>query len=286
MSPSDDVRERSDEEVNALAPGDPHYRAYVGPPSQYDLMGASQFNLLCALGLRERHKVLDFGCGSLRLGRLLIPFLRKGRYFGIEPNKWLIEDAIARQVTEAVIALKAPTFLHNTDFNAAAAGSDFDFIVAQSIFSHAGLDIIQTALKGFRAALADNGLAAVTMVHPDHPTLPYTPAADRSMRGWVYPRSVAHSLEAFAAAVAGAGLYGRPIPWYHPRQTWHILAKRPDRLPPVNCTRFLTGAILNEPDWADSLTASGERSTAVPGEAPRSLRALVLGLRRKFLGNL
>lgn len=51
------------------------YRGYVGPEAQYDLMGATQFRLLCTLGLREHHTLLDFGCGSLRAGRLFIPYL-------------------------------------------------------------------------------------------------------------------------------------------------------------------------------------------------------------------
>jgi len=160
------LRALSDDQANSLAPGDVHYRAFVGPPEQYDLIGASQFNLLCTLGLRERHKVLDFGCGSLRLGRLLIPFLRTGRYFAIEPNAWLVEDAIARQITRELVMLKAPTFLRNSDFNAASAGTDFHFIVAQSILSHAGMDIIETALNSFRLAMDEQGFTVVTVIHP------------------------------------------------------------------------------------------------------------------------
>jgi hypothetical protein len=52
-----------------------HHRAFVGQPQRYDVAAASQFALLFLLGLREHHRVLDFGCGSLRLGRLLIPYL-------------------------------------------------------------------------------------------------------------------------------------------------------------------------------------------------------------------
>ena len=60
-----------------LRPGDPQYRAYVGPPEDYDLIAAMVFNLLTTLGLRQHHSVLDIGCGSLRIGRLLIPYLNR-----------------------------------------------------------------------------------------------------------------------------------------------------------------------------------------------------------------
>ena len=74
-----------------LKPGDPHYRAYVGPPEDYDLIAAMTFNLLTTLGLRQHHSLLDVGCGSLRIGRLLIPYLNRKKYFGLEPHQWLVE---------------------------------------------------------------------------------------------------------------------------------------------------------------------------------------------------
>ena len=46
-----------------------NYRTYVGPPERHDYMGSNQFRLLTALGLRSKHKLLDFGCGSLRAGK-------------------------------------------------------------------------------------------------------------------------------------------------------------------------------------------------------------------------
>src|ERR1700722_19889133 len=66
------------EEIAQLRPGDPHYMAYVGPPTHYDFMGATQFRLLCALGLRAHHTLLDFGCGSLRAGRFFLTYLDPG----------------------------------------------------------------------------------------------------------------------------------------------------------------------------------------------------------------
>lgn len=48
-------------------PGDHHYRAYVGPPQDYDFIAAMTFNLATTVGLRQHHRLLDIGCGSLRL---------------------------------------------------------------------------------------------------------------------------------------------------------------------------------------------------------------------------
>ena len=93
-----------------LKPGDRHYRAYVGPPEDYDLIAAMTFNLLTTFGLRQHHSLLDVGCGSLRIGRLLIPYLNRGRYFGVEPNEWLVEEGIKRELGEALLEIKRPIF--------------------------------------------------------------------------------------------------------------------------------------------------------------------------------
>jgi SAM-dependent methyltransferase len=249
---STSTRGLPDSEARLLAPGAEHYTAFVGPPGEYDLMGATQFALLLALGLRDHHWVLDFGCGSLRAGRLLIPYLRRGRYHGLEPNSWLIEDAIARQLGRDQVAIKWPHFHDFADFRADRCGVDFDFILAQSIFSHAGSDIVELALGGFRRALATQGLALVTFIHPGQGGV-----AQSAALGWLYPDCVAHAPATLAALVERAGLCGRALPWFHPRQTWYALARDRDRLPPVEHDAYLRGAVLNVPGWRDSLQERG-----------------------------
>ena len=61
------------------------------------------------LGLWDCHRVLDFGCGSLRLGGLLIPLLQPDRYCGIEPETWFIDDGLDRELGRGVV-LNAPQF--------------------------------------------------------------------------------------------------------------------------------------------------------------------------------
>src|SRR5262252_6961094 len=148
-----------------LKPGDPHYRAYVGPPEDYDLIAAMTFNLLTTVGLRQHHSLLDVGCGSLRIGRLLIPYLNRGKYFGVEPNEWLVHEGINRELGEALLEIKRPTFFFSSSPEAIAqAKISFDFVVAQSIFSHCGLDLIKGWLCAISRSIAEDGALVATFL--------------------------------------------------------------------------------------------------------------------------
>jgi SAM-dependent methyltransferase len=235
-------------DVSKLNAGDHHYMAYVGPPTHYDMVGAMQFRLLCALGLRANHSLLDFGCGSLRAGRLFIPYLSPGNYFGIEPNKWLIEEAIANEVGNDLIQIKKPTFDHNSDFNAGVFSIQFDFIIAQSIFSHTSKDLVHIALRQFEKAVKPTGLIVATFIEGND---------EPQGTGWVYPGCVYFRRETIARFAKDAGLFSSRIPWYHPRQTWYLLAKNRDRLPSRTMMRHLTGAILFDPEFKESWQPKG-----------------------------
>src|SRR4051812_9401640 len=75
-----------------IAPGAQHYRAFVGATQTYDIFAHMQFSLLTLLGLRQEHTLLDIGCGSLRAGKLFLIYLQPDRYFGIEPEEWLVQE--------------------------------------------------------------------------------------------------------------------------------------------------------------------------------------------------
>jgi SAM-dependent methyltransferase len=161
-----------------------NYRGFVGSDDNYDLVGAMQFNLLTALGLREYHKFLDIGCGSLRAGRLFIPYLNRGCYCGIEPEKWLVEAGIKNEIGEKMVEIKAPRFEYSYEFPVDSFGEKFDYMVAHSIFSHASQEQILQCLKKVKLYLApsaDNkrgGLLAATFILAD---------SDYEGKEWVYP---------------------------------------------------------------------------------------------------
>ena len=142
-------------------PDQRRHRAYVGAAAQYDIIGASQFALAVACGLREEHHLLDFGCGSLRAGRFFITYLRSGHYFGIEPNRWLVESAFTEELGADILSIKAPNFAFVDNFSIPFTRR-FDYIIAQSIFTHMGRELVIRLFKSAARALAENGIFLAT----------------------------------------------------------------------------------------------------------------------------
>jgi hypothetical protein len=70
--------------------------------------------------------------------------------------------------------------------------------------------------------------------------------------GWHYPMCVTYSDEQILKFFAEAGLSGISIPWYHPAARWYVAALSRDRLPTDAERRLLTGAVLHDPQFANS----------------------------------
>jgi hypothetical protein len=258
------------------------YMEYVGSPALYDFMGAMQFRLLCALGLRAHHHLLDFGCGSLRAGRLFIAYLEEGGYCGIEPNSWLVDEAIQNQVGCDGVNIKRPRFDFNAELRTDVFGIQFDFIVAQSIFSHAGAELISRALASFEGSLEPGGLVAATFCEG---------ARDFTGNGWIYPDFVEYRPSTIAGLGRSAGLFVTRIPWYHPGQAWYLFAKKRKRLPGRWAKRFLTGAVLDS-EFAASCRGSRRAVAscrryarlALPAPVKSGLKRLIGAARRPDRG--
>ena len=225
-----------------LKPGDSHYRAFVGPPEDYDLIAAMTFNLLTTLGLRQHHSLLDVGCGSLRIGRLLIPYLNRRKYFGVEPNEWLVEEGIKRELGQALLEIKRPTFFFSDSPEVIAQTKlSFDFVVAQSIFSHCGLDLIKNWLAAISRSLGDDGALVATFLPGEK---------DSQNNGWVYPECVNYRPTTLRDAAAEVGLRFELLDWKHPRQTWALFA----------APKFDSGWFKNKPlTWNAGLERAFEK---------------------------
>jgi hypothetical protein len=197
--------------------GSRHYRAFVGPPDKYDLVAANQFNLLTLLGLREYHYFLDIGCGSLRGGRLFIPYLLPNRYFGIEPEQWLLEEGINQNCGKDLIKIKSPHFSNDKNFILSKFGQNFDFILAQSIFSHASKDQIIKCMSEAKKVMTSNSIFVATFVKGN---------TNNDSNKWLYPDCGTYTLDFMLSMIKSEGLYAKPLKWTHPNnQTWLAIVR-------------------------------------------------------------
>lgn len=123
-----------------------------GPRWNYERVGRLGFEVLLKEGLRPSSRVLDVGCGALRLGYWLMRFLDSGCYFGIEPQRDMLQLGLDELVEPEVLARAGARFDHNTDFDFSVFGESFDYAFARSVWTHAAKPQIAAMLESFAAS--------------------------------------------------------------------------------------------------------------------------------------
>lgn len=221
-------RNKRTQHIDPQLQRDPNgYKWAVGLLENYDLVAAMQFNLLTAFGLREHHFLLDIGCGSLRGGKLFIPYLLPGHYFGIEPEKWLIKEGIRKELGRDAIMIKCPVFSYDSNFTFSLFQQEFDFLLAQSIFSHASSSQISQCLSEAKKVMKSTALFFATFFEGDQ---------NYTGETWVYPDTTQYTIAYMHTLVQEQGLICRPIDWIHPNlQTWILITHPECRFPKVLC---------------------------------------------------
>lgn len=232
-----------------LRSGDRHYRAWVGPPQEYGLITALQVSLLLAAGLKETHRFCDVGCGSLRAGRMFIPYLRSGNYYGIEPERWLVEEGIDRELGKAILGVKKPQFRFVSDFSLEGFETEFDFVVAQSVFSHTFPDLLRLGLQKISGSLAPSGKLFATWIEPTlgargEPKI--GPNGQIFSNGWVRKGGHTYTWEEMEGFLDESGLVGRRLNWPHPRQSWFVAARPEDE---AEIEKLVTKIRTPHPGW-------------------------------------
>jgi SAM-dependent methyltransferase len=149
-----------------------------GPPADFERVGRLGFEVLLREGLLPSSRVLDVGCGALRVGYWLMRFLDPGRYFGIEPNREMLNVGLEQLVEPQVVQRAAAHFSHNDDFDFSVFGERFDFVFARSIWTHASKPQIRAMLASFAASSAPGGVFLASY----HPASPLFSLGQRSPR--------------------------------------------------------------------------------------------------------
>jgi len=182
-------------------------------------MGALQLSILVAAGMREYHSLLDVGCGSLRAGRFLIPYLEPDRYCGIDPEEAMVATGIRGELGESMLTLKRPRFSYRADFDASEFDEQFDFAIAQSIFTHTHPALAHDAFARIAETLAPSGVLIGNymprrFLGPGG-RLARMPEEDA---GWEYPGTVKYRWKDIC--LLAGDLHMEPVRFAHPRLRW------------------------------------------------------------------
>lgn len=124
----------------------------------WDEIGDLQIRFLIGQGLKPQHRLLDVGCGSLRLGARAVAYLDAERYFGSDLNESLIRAGYEQELDEAGRA-KTPWghFGVNDDFSFDFLSQPMDFAIAQSVFTHLPLNHLRRCLHNLAPHMATGG---------------------------------------------------------------------------------------------------------------------------------
>jgi len=131
----------TDQRIGWLENGVIDHRAYIGRGTGEEgwlEFGQEQFELLRDVaGVRPDTRVLDLGCGGLRLGRLLIPYLESGGYLGVDKSLRLIEAGWFVELDDAARA-RQPRFVVSDrfEFELFGGGRPPDVSYSFSLLTH------------------------------------------------------------------------------------------------------------------------------------------------------
>ncbi len=107
----------------------------VGPADLWDAKRRFQIEFLQRAGLKPHHRLLDFGCGTLRGGLPLIEYLDQGNYVGIDVRTETLKEA-CHELDESGLESKKPILIHCDDLSSLNFRRGFDFIWAFSVLIH------------------------------------------------------------------------------------------------------------------------------------------------------
>ena len=105
---------------------------------------------LLAEGLLPEHRLLDIGCGSLRLGCKAVPYLDPGHYWGTDASGALMQRGWETELADQT-RLPANQLIEDADFSFAGVPETIDYAIAFGVFTHLPPDHLPRALTSLHA---------------------------------------------------------------------------------------------------------------------------------------
>ncbi len=124
------------------------HRNLVG--AMWEEAGQHQLDFLRASGLRPEHRLLDLGCGCLRAGVKLIPYLDPGNYYGVDAERRLIEVGYAVELRKAGIQARLPRanlYTSRVFRHGRLEPASIDMGACVSVMTHLPLNFLRVCLE-------------------------------------------------------------------------------------------------------------------------------------------
>lgn len=160
--------------------------------------------LVSTLNLKPENTFLDYGCGAINSGIHFIKYLNKGNYTGIDVSKESINQSKLR-LKKYGLEDKNPTVLHFSPRDLSCiVGQKFDYIWANSVFTHMSPEDIEFVLMNLKNNLSENSAFYSTFCRNEK-------IEHFELRDWRYP------LDFFETLCEKVGLKFTIIDnWKHP----------------------------------------------------------------------
>jgi SAM-dependent methyltransferase len=182
-------------------------------PTEYfalwDELGAWQLDALKAAGMQPNHRLLDVGCGAMRLGLRAVAHLNSGNYYGVDAFAPYLE--LARVLAEREVPDRQFELLLSESFEFSRFGVKFDFGMAQSVFTHLPVEQCESCVEELCKVMAPGGVFVFTFLIGVPSTQGFLYGAQQPMR-----RFAVEDPDYFAKLGARFGARFEPLPFPHP----------------------------------------------------------------------
>ena len=148
-----DLQTRIDAAVEQNIAPDEYFSVWEEP-------GVWQLDALRSVGMNPSHRLLDVGCGAMRLGVYATDYLDDGNYFGIDAFPPYI--AAGRRLAQAAGLTKKFSLLASKEFEFDRFGVKFDYANAQSVLTHLSGEECHRCMAALQKVMKPGGIFLLT----------------------------------------------------------------------------------------------------------------------------
>ena len=147
------------------------HKNYIGGEDDFEDYGKKLFESLLKFKIKPNSVTFDIGCGCLRIGKHLINYLDKEKYYGLEPEEELIKYALKSLVSKELIENKNPKFVSNYCFDLSEFKKKAQFVIINSIFTHLNKKDVHKCLSEICRYLDVDGKVIATFSKTKRPQI-------------------------------------------------------------------------------------------------------------------